>query len=1042
MASLQARLLGTTIVAGSLVLPAAARAQDAPPASSTAPAVSTRPGSTNTVESGQGKTPASPPANGEATGGAVSEVVVTGSRIKRGELSSSQPIEVIGGQYITDKGFTNAAQAINQLPGVAGSITPTGDQGTFATGRNYANLFNLGPNRTLVLVNGRRFVSDSPATNANSATTNGLSFAPGTQVDLNDIPTAFIDRIETVQAGGSAIYGSDAVSGVINIITKSKIQGVEVDGQYGRSDRDDLPEYRTRLSLGTDFLGGRGNVAAAFEWNRTSPLLQSQRQVTNTRYQFATNALNKTTTDGIPATILITQRTVPEITNNGIPLSANSSVQTAPIRVTNAQGQLVPAQFALGGGLVPYDPGTLYSASVASGGQGFSLADVIALNSPYERYLAGGLGSFEISPHLRLKGEFNYSHLAADEPANQPVYNTNLFAAPQNNLALNANTNPFLSATARQQILSQLPAASNGTFYLARASQDLVGANNAVFTTSNSYRGVLSLEGDFELLGRNFNYNVFYNHGQSEGVFSQLQINQEKFSYAVNAINNASGQAVCAPLPATATAANVAAYQGCAPLNLFGNGAPSAAALGYVQAAFATAYLNVEDNAEANFSGTVIRLPAGDLAFNVGYEWRREEAKFKPDLNSRLGLGRSVAVAPASGAFETKEVYFEINLPVFGKDFNFPLMRGLELNYSDREVDNSLAGTGRAYSYQAKYYPFHDVLIRATRSRSFRTPSITELFLPTSTQSQFSSPDPCDFRSISAGANPAARQANCAATFRALGLPANYQLTAISNAATIQVTTGGNANLRPEIAEQYSYGFVYQPHFIRNLAISADLTNIDLTSAISNFNLTAILSTCYDNSTFPTDVCSLFSRNSQGQINAGAMTTYVNAGFIHFQGLSIQASYDFAPSDLPLLDRVPGRVGLNLQAFNNERYESSVSGLGFDQIRAAGAFNLGFIPRWTGKFDVSYAAGGFRGVVTTRYISSIRYNNTFTPENQSILELGDYFISDSSVSYRWKNYTARAGVNNVFDKKPPYPSANVQYDLIGRYYFFGLNAKF
>lgn len=1040
ISTLQARLFGASMLASvSLVAaPAVALAQPAP--APTAPAVSERPGSTNTAESGQDKSPGSPSANGEDAN-SVQEVVVTGTRIRRAELTSSQPIEVIGGQYITDKGFTNAAQAINQLPGIAGSITPLGDQGTFATGRNYANLFNLGPNRTLTLVNGRRFVSNSPATNANAATTNGLSFAPGTQVDLNDIPTAFIDRIETVQAGGSAIYGSDAVAGVINIITKSKVKGVEVDGQYGRSDRDDFPEYRTRIAIGTDFLGGRGNIAAAFEWNKTSALLQSQRQVTNNRYQFATNPQNVNATDGIPATALISNRTVPEITNNGIPLSANAAVQTAPIRILNANGVLGPAQFAPGGNLVPYDPGIQYSASVASGGQGFSLADVIALNSPYERYLVGGLGSFEITPHIRLKGEFNYSYLDANEPANQPVYNTTLFAAPQNNLTLNANTNPFLSAAARQTILSQLPTSANGTFYLSRASQDLVGSNNAVFTTSNSYRGVLAVEGDFGLFGRAFNWNVFYNHGQSEGIFSSLQINQEKFTYAVNAISNAAGQAVCAPLPATATAANVANYQGCAPLNLFGNGAPSAAALGYVQANFATGFLNVQDNAEANLSGSILRLPAGDLAFNVGYEWRREEAKFKPDLNSRLGLGRSVAVAPASGAFETNEVYFEINLPIFGRDFSFPLLRGLELNYSDREIDNSLAGEGRAYSYQAKYMPFRDLLIRATRSRSFRTPSITELFLPTSSQNQFSSPDPCDSRFINAGANPAARQANCAAAFRAVG--ANLtNFISISNAATIQVTTGGNANLKPEIAEQYSYGFVYQPHFIPNLAISADLTNIDLTSAISNFNLTAILSTCYDNSTFPTTVCSLFSRNGQGQINAGAQTTYVNAGFIHFQGLAIQASYDFAPSSLAAFQGLPGRVGINVQAFNNQRYESSVSGLGFDQIRGAGAFNLAFIPRWTGKLDLSYTNGGFRSVVTTRYISSIRYNNTFTVENQSRLALDDYFVSDATVSYKWRNYTARAGVNNVFDVAPPFPSTNVQYDLIGRYYFVGLNAKF
>ena len=1043
-----ARLFSTTVLTAALAAAAAAHAQEAPskPAP-TAPAVGPQPGSTNTAESGQTKAPDSPQANNNGDGQNPTEVVVTGSRIKRADLTSAQPISVIGGQYIEDKGFTNLAQAINQIPGLTNSVSPVGDQTPFGTGRNYINLFDLGTNRTLTLVNGRRFISNNAASNANSAATNGLNFAPGSQVDLNDLPTAFIDRIETVQAGGSAIYGSDAVAGVVNIITKNRYTGFEVDGQYGNTDVTDLPEYRARVAFGTDFMGGRGNVAATFEWNETSPLLQNARSYAPLNYGQAANPANKTTSDGIPASILILNRRVPEVTLGGVPFATANGPVSRILTTTNAAGQVVPAQFALGGNLVPYNPGTVYQGSVADGGQGLSLADFTALNSPYDRYLAGGIASFEITPHIRLRGEFNFSHLNSTEPVNQPTYNSYLFpSTPNDILPLNANTNPFLSAAARTQILAQLPAANNGTFYLSRGSTDLLGANNAVNAESESYRGVLAVEGDFTLFTRKFDWNIFYNHGQSEGQFNQLQIDQTKFTYAVNAVTGANGQAVCAPLAAGATAAQQASYQGCAPLNLFGNGAPSAAALAYIQALFSTRYLNKEDNAQANISGSVWTLPGGDLQFNLGVEWRREEAKLSPNENNILGIGRSAAVLPTSGAFESKEIYYEINLPIFGRDFSFPLMRSLEFNFSDRHLDNTLAGEGRAYSYQAKYMPFKDLLIRGTRSRSFRAPSLTELFLPQQTQSQFST-DPCDYRQINLGANPAVRTRNCQAAFQALGLPASTQLTSISNSASINVLVTGNPNLRNEIAEQYSYGFVYQPHFIPHLAISADLTNIDLTDAISNFNLTALLSACYDNPTYPNDACGLFQRNNQGQLLANARTTYVNAGFIHFQGLNAQISYDFAPRDIPLsyVSQVPGRFGFVLQAFNNQRYEQSISGLGFDLVRAAGSANqLGFLPRWTGKLDVSYAVGGFRGLWTTRYVSSIRTSNLNTIETTNLLELGDYFKTDVSGSYKWKQYTFRAGINNLFDVKPPLGAgtSGVTYDFFGRAFFVGLNAKY
>ena len=1051
MIRLQRHLLGASALAGALGLLTAAPAlaqstPEAPIARTNSTPAAGAPGATNSAVSGQDKTPDAPSANNNVAtdGTGVSEVVVTGSRIKRNDLTSAQPIQVIGGAYLDEKGFLNVADALNQLPGVQGSTTPTGDQASFGTGRSYINLFNLGSGRTLTLLNGRRFITDNPA-----IAVGGL--AAGAQTDTNAIPTAFIDRIETVQAGGSAIYGSDAIAGVINIITKDKFKGFEADAQYGRSDRDDFPQYRARVAAGFDFLGGRGNLAATFEFVRTSALFASDRpETTGQNYAFATNPRNVNGTDGIPATVLISGRTVPEVSPGGVPFRINTSslAQLLSIPDPNNPGARVPAQFGPGGVLIPYQTGQFYSASVASGGDGLNLASVTSLQTPNDRYIVGGIGSFEITPHIRAHAEFQASRVNGREPANQPIYNSAIFAgtacvaggacpatANSGNLGFSI-TNPFLPAST----VAQLQAQNVTTFFLSRGSQDLVQGSNPIESIDETLRGVISFDGDFNVFGRDFNWNVFYNHGQSSGEFDNVQIDQQKFVYAINAVRDASGAIVCGTPSAALGGVNAPRFAGCQPLNLFGNGSPSAAAVGYVSQLFSSRFVNEEDNAEANLSGTVIRLPGGPVAFNVGYEYRRESAKFSPDPASSAGLGRSVATVGSNGAFHTNEVYSEVSVPFFGEGFSFPLMRALEFDFSDREVFNSLAGDGRAYSYQGKYRPFKDLLIRATRSRSFRAPTVSQLFGPQS--SAFSTAtDPCDRRSINAGANPAVRAANCLKAFQALGLGSTdlAGFTSLVQDRTSPIITGGNLSLGNETAEQYSYGFVYQPKFIPNLVVSADLVNVRIVGAISNFTLTSILSTCYDQPSQPVDVCSRFSRNAQGQINDNAVTGLVNAGYLRFQALNVNMSYDFEPRYIPGFESLPGRIGLNLVAENYERYESSVSGTGLDIVRSAGTFG---VPRWAGTLNVSYVNGPFRSILTERYTSSTRYNNTFTPESQSILSVGDYLLSDFTASYKFRNFTARAGVNNIFDVEPPFPSTSSVYDLIGRYYFVGLNAKF
>jgi outer membrane receptor protein involved in Fe transport len=967
---------------------------------------------------------------GAAASNEVQELVVTGSRIPRPDLTGTQPVSLVSAQLVQEKGITNLANAVNLLPSTAGSISPTGAQGSFGTGRNFINLFNLGSQRTLTLVNGRRFVSSQAASLFSGS-------SPGNQVDLNELPTAFLDRIETVAATGAAVYGSDAVAGVVNIIYKDRFEGALVDGQYGESSRSDYPTSHITAAVGRDFMDGKANLAFDFELDKTGSLIYTDRPRTAAQLTFAANPLNRTSTDGIPATILIPNRTVPELTPGGVVYMSNSiTVNPPPGRLAsipdpNNPGGRIPVQFAPDGTLVPYNIGTFYQASIASGGQGLSLAPLTSLETPVHRKLAHMMGMVELTPNVRLHATLFYAEDKSTAPANQPIFQSGLFGGTSGNLQMSIN-NPFLSAQART-IIQNTPGYNGSTFFLARASTDIVGLST-VTSETHAYDGNLNLEGDFNSWDRDFKWNVSLSHGQTKAFFINPGINQSNFALAIDATTNATGQIVCRSTLTTPT-------NGCQPLNLFGQGAPSAAALQYILVNFRSDDEDKQTDLEANFTGTLWKLPAADWSFNLGAEFRDEKATFIPDLSSFQGIGRSVPIAPAAGSYDTRELYAETLLPLLGQGYNFLGGRKLELEGAYRKVHNSLAGAGDAWSYGVRYSPIEDLTFRGSKSKTFRAPAITELFLPNSSAFATAT-DPCDAANINAGPNPATRAANCAADFQKLGatlqgFKSNIQV------ATAPVTTSGNPHLKNEIGDSWTYGAVYQPNWAPGLALAWDYIHIDLTDAIVNFNATSILSTCYDSPSHPANVCSRFIRDNTGQITTVAQG-FVNAGFTHFAGDTYTISYRHDLNDIPHMrtTRDLGTFSVDVNVFHTRGYQQSVSGTGFDLSDIEGTIGNA---RWRALANIRYDLGNFNAVWTVHYIQHSLYNRTFTIENQSILSVGDYWTHDLAFQYKVPKYdvTLRAGVNNLFDKQPPFPTTGIgTYDQVLRYYFVGAQWRY
>jgi len=395
----------------------------------------------------------------------------------------------------------------------------------------------------------------------------------------------------------------------------------------------------------------------------------------------------------------------------------------------------------------------------------------------------------------------------------------------------------------------------------------------------------------------------------------------------------------------------------------------------------------------------------------VGFEYRKEESQFTPNDPQRLGIGRSAPITALTGEFDTKEFYGEVLVPLFGGDFTLPFLHSLEVEGSYRKIDHSQAGEDKAYTYGLRWKPIEDILFRAQRSRSFRAPAITEVNLPQAT-SFISATDPCDFRNITTGPNPTARQANCRAAFASLGLPATFSLTSQVQDATVQGGTSGNPNLGNEIAKQWSAGFVFQPRFVPNLAISFDWVDIDLTNAIFNFGLTSILQVCYDSPGTPPEACNRFLRggaasarpgqilgfgetNGAGVTSIGPQTGFVNAGYINFQGLTLGVNYRVDLADLediaPLLNGNPGSLAFDFDLFHVNKQETSVTGLGFDlndDKNEIGNADL----QW--KLESTYKRDPLSVIWTVNYIGKSEFNNDFTIETRFPLVVDDYLVHD------------------------------------------------
>ncbi|HEY6515373.1 MAG TPA: TonB-dependent receptor plug domain-containing protein, partial [Steroidobacteraceae bacterium] len=518
------------------------------------------------------------------------EIVVTGSRIAHALNDTLQPTVEVSGAAFDERGYTNVSQALDELPEFG--VPPTSQQNqqsAFSVGQSFVDLFSLGSQRTLTLVDGRRFVSSNTASLAGAA-------SPGSQVDFNVIPVQLIDHIETVTVGGAPQYGADAIAGTVNVILKHDYQGLDVQAQSGVSNQGDAWNYRLSVLGGHNFADGRGNVTLVVDYDKSTGLRGTSRSDFVDQGGFEAPA-----TPGKYSEIWYPQGVVNQVSTSGVPYLDNffytPGVPDSAIGITNAAGQ--PLAFSPGSNaLTPYSLGTETGNPIFyNGGNGINLINFSNLQAWTGRLNADTLGHFDWTDHIQTFWEGWLSEDHSHSLIDQPLYEATIFGNPGgvNGPLYISTTNPYLSAADQQLIQSEMNAyqaggfALNGGtpfdpnwnknfFYLDRASTDLEAG---AFTGDQLVaRGVAGLKGDFTMLSQDYHWDSALNYGYSRNISRQPAVVFQNLENAVNPVLNAGGQIVCPPGVVNSPIGTES--ETCAPLDIFGQGDPSAAAKAYI----------------------------------------------------------------------------------------------------------------------------------------------------------------------------------------------------------------------------------------------------------------------------------------------------------------------------------------------------------------------------------------------------------------------------------------------------------------------------
>lgn len=944
-------------------------------------------------------------ANAEPNQGAI---VVTGSRIRRPDFSSPSPILSLGADNLQESGTTNLTDFLSGYPalvGSSGSSTNSGDRaGIGETGLNLLDLRNLGRQRTLVLVDGRRHVAAVPGEQS---------------VDINTIPTDLVEGIDILTGGASAIYGADGVSGVVNFRLKQNFEGLAVHGQAGISAHGDAGQRLIGVTAGTNFAGGRGNVAVAYEYGADDELLAVRRKSLRgtAPYVFVLNPNDPDDDPNLP---------------DRIPLQDIRYSISSPAGAVDIDGDYVP-EFVGDGS--PFDNGIDYGEGYVLGGSSTAVSRYFNdLFPTVDRHVVNALAHFDVSDKITLFAEGKYANVKSFSVA-QPSFEYGTFIEADN---------PYLPTSISNAIDPELGGVlvNRDYFDLGRRGEDI---------TRQTYRSVIGARGD---ISESFHYELSYVYGKTKVRSHYIgDIYNDRFFAAVDAVTDpATGRPTCRvnldpnwapnqPFESGRTVMDPTTFQPgqCLPINILGEGLSDPAAIAWITAP-TTDHSSISQNViSGSISGDfrqLFELPGGPIGFAIGGEYRREHSTFDPDPIEQQGLTYTNQLETTSGSFNVKEAFGELNAPIV-KDR--PFLYNLELGAAIRFSDYSTIGHTTTWKVDGSYAPVRDLSFRGTYSVAIRAPNIGELFGGLSQTFEFFD-DPCLPANLNNGTS--FRAANCATLLTSLGAdPATYEDLRSFNVAGLG---GGNPDLTEEKAKTWTAGVVLTPRFVPGLQLSADWYDIRLKNAINQVAAQQLAELCVDQPDLNNQFCDAITRQS------GPGTNVEAGNIIGFTvGPQNVAQFRTAGLDLNLNWRIRTE---NLGMFNVKAFANYLDKLTFVGTPGADPTNnrgtaANFAPKYQATVDLTW----IKGPLTVNYglqwfDKTLRYSHLTVNGDPDYVDPQYLYIKA-----RWQHdiyasvtvedgFQFYGGINNLFNQKPDIATTGLggfPVDYKGRFFYVG-----
>jgi len=984
----------------------------------------------------------------------VEEVVVTGSRLVTPNETAISPISSVSAVDIQQTGLTRVEDVLNNLPMVFAGMNSTTSNG--GDGTASVDLRGLGNQRTLVLVDGLR-LGPGQGTGRNYA-------------DINQIPAALIERVDILTGGASAVYGADAVAGVVNFILNTHFEGVRVDAGYHFNQHDnnnqagvnsaleaaDFPYpsgsvntgfgKNASVLLGSNFADNKGNATAYVTYDNQGPVLQS-------KYDYSSCSLKPVPPSSIACGGSFTSG------KNGAGGAFFGTGKSGVTFMTDTVDGLTNKfrPFVQPNDLFNYGPYNYYQV-------------------PNERWTAGSFLNYDVNSHVNVYANVMYMrNSATTQIAPSGDFGNPSFIACADPL-LNASEAAVICNTTFQGLQGNPYETYLGKNYpglnLYIARRNVEGGPRQESIITDSAREVVGVKGDFADPQNAWTYNVSAQHSAVDTAFANLNyLSNSNIQQALNVLPGPGGKPVCGgpnnplgigPLvsPGTAFAPNSA----CVPWNIWASKGVTPAQVAYLSIpeqsqATATEYV-VSGSVTGDLGKYGLKLPTADqgLQVNVGAEWREDSEIFATDYVSQQGLaaGGGGATPSVAGEISVSEVFTELRLPIAQHQF---LAEDLSLEGGYRYSSYNLGFNTNTWKIGGEWAPVRDVRLRGSYQRAVRAPNIGELYTPAAVGLD-GSVDPCT------GPVPTATLAQCE---RSGVTPAEYGHLAPNPANQYNGLLGGNPHLKPETADTYTIGLVLQPQFVPNLSISVDYFNIDIKDVIASLGGNTILLECIATGSLCNDVHRDPANGSLWISPLGYVTDIdVNEGELKTSGVDAKGSYRQPLGGFgSLLATIEGTYTKDMTV---TPLPGGVLGSYSCKDYYGGTCSQG-IPSWRSTFNVTWSTPWdaldlnvrwrYIGSVSTEQNSSSSYlhGTPFLP----LSHIPAYSYFDLTATFNlYKSIRLELGVNNVADKTPPlatgadcstssflnsgancngntFPGA---YDALGRYLFAHISAQF